>query len=98
MSDLNVVALIKAKPGSEAGLQDALNDLAAATRAEEGCLAYDLFSSASEAGTFVTLERWRGQADLDAHMQSPHIAAAMAAGAELFAGTPAIHPLQPIGA
>lgn len=40
------------------------------------------------------MEHWRGQADLDAHMQTPHMADALAAAGEHLAGAPAIHPLE----
>ena len=96
MSDLNVVAVLKAKPGSEAVLQEALRELVAPTRAEEGCLAYELFQSRSDATTFVTVERWRARGDLDAHMQTPHIAQALRAAADAIDGAPAIHPLTPV--
>lgn len=43
MSDLNVVAVLKAKPGSEQVLGDALAALVEPTRAEEGCTGYELF-------------------------------------------------------
>ena len=71
--------------------------LAEATRAEEGCLAYDLFESGSAPGTFVTVERWTDTAALDAHMATPHVAAAFAAAAGALSGEVAIHPLQPVG-
>ena len=58
MSDLQVVATIPAKPEAADAIREALTTLVAATRAEEGCLAYDLFESASAPGTFVTVERW----------------------------------------
>jgi len=70
MPDLNVVAVLKAKAGSEAVLQEALAGLVAPTRAEDGCIGYELFRSASDASTFITIERWRSQDDLDAHMQT----------------------------
>lgn len=96
MSDLNVVAVLKAKPGSEAVLQAALAELVQPTRAESGCLSYELFSSLSDPTTFVTVERWRGQDDLDAHMQTPHIAAALQAAGDALDGGPSIHPLAPV--
>ena len=37
MPDLNVVAVLKAKPGSESALRDALTSLVEPTRAEPGC-------------------------------------------------------------
>ena len=96
MSDLVVVAVITAKDGGESAVRDALTALVPPTRAEEGCLDYQLFESQAAPGTFVTIERWRGQADLDAHMQTPHIAATFAAAGDALAGAPAIHPLTPV--
>lgn len=96
MSDLQVVATIPAKAGSEDAVRGLLTTLAAATREEEGWLAYDLFESAAVPGTFVTVERWRGQEDLDAHLGSEHVGAAVAAATEHLGGNIAIHPLTPV--
>lgn len=94
MSDLSVVATLAAKPGTEKEVAAALGKLAAATRDEAGCISYEVFESASTPGTFVTIERWKGQSDLDAHMKSPHLAEALAEhGANLEV---AIHPLKDI--
>lgn len=95
MTDLNVVALISAKPGSEAIVRDALTELVGHTRQEEGCLKYELFESAATPGTFVTIEEWTDQAALDAHMASPHIAATFATAGDHLASAPDIHPLTP---
>ena len=97
MSDLQVVATIPASAEAADQVREALKTLAGATRAEEGCVAYDLFESGSVPGTFVTVERWRDQASLDAHMGTPHVAAAFAAAAGALTGEVAIHPLQPVG-
>jgi quinol monooxygenase YgiN len=96
MSDLNVVAVLKAKPGSEGAIRDALASLVEPTRAEPGNVSYDLHESAAEPGTFITIEKWRSQEDLDAHMQTPHIAAALGAAGDHLAEAPAIHPLVPV--
>ncbi len=96
MADLDVVAVLTAKPGSEAAIGAALRDLVAPTREEEGCISYDLFESAAVPGTFFTVERWRGQADLDAHLQTSHVQAAIAAAGDHLAEAPAIHPLTPV--
>lgn len=98
MSDLNVVAVLKAKPGSEQVLGRALAALVEPTRAEEGCTSYELFVSTADPTTFITIETWRSQDDLDAHMQTPHIADALAAAGDAFDGPPAIHPLARPGA
>ncbi len=97
MSELQVVATIPAKPEAADAIRAALKELVAATLAEDGCLAYDLFESASAPGTFVTVERWTDQAALDAHLGMPHVAAAFAAADGALSGDVAIHPLQPVG-
>lgn len=96
MSELQVVATIPAKPEAADAIREALKSLAEATRAEEGCVAYDLFESGSVPGTFVTVERWTDSVALDAHMAMPHVAAAFAAADGALAGDVAIHPLQPV--
>ncbi len=98
MADLDVIALLTAKSGSEDAVGAVLRDLVVATREEEGCLSYDLFESAATPGTFVTMERWRSQDDLDAHMQTEHVGVAFAAAGDHLAEAPAIHPLKPTGA
>ena len=97
MSELQVVATIPVKPDAVEEVRAALATLVAATREEEGCLRYDAFESAAAPGTFVTVETWRAQADLDAHMASPHVAAAFGALGDNVAGEVAIHPLTPLG-
>lgn len=96
MSELHVVATIPVRPEAVEKVRGALGDLVTATRAEEGCLAYDLYESAAAPGTFVTVERWTDQAALDAHMTQPHVAAAFAAADGALSGDVAIHPLRPV--
>ncbi|MBF4162769.1 putative quinol monooxygenase [Nocardioides acrostichi] len=96
MSTLKVIATIPVKAEEVERLRGVFTTLVAATREEEGCLAYDLFESAAAPGTFVTIEEWTGQEALDAHMQSPHIATAFAEAGDAFAGEVGIHPLTPV--
>ena len=96
MSDLNVVAVITAKADSATPVRDALRALVPPTRDEEGCVSYALYESASTAGVFITVETWRAQSDLDAHMASEHIAATFAAAGDHLATQPDIHVLRPL--
>lgn len=96
MADLRVVALIPAKPGSEDVIRAALGTLADASRGHAGCTGYDLLESSAAPGTFVTLETWRSQEDLDAHLQTADVAAAFGAAADHLAGDVVVHPLQPV--
>lgn len=93
---LQVVAVITAKPGSEDVVEGALRDLASVSREEEGCLSYELNRSAADGAVFVTVERWREQADLDAHLQTPHLQTALQVAGEHLAAPPTIHPLVPV--
>lgn len=93
---LQVVAVITAKPGSEEIVLGALRDLVGATRGEEGCLSYELNRSVADETVFVTVEQWREQADLDAHLQTPHLQKALEVAGEHLAVPPAIHPLSPV--
>lgn len=96
VSDLDVIAVIEAKPGSEDAVKAALLDLVTATRAEEGCISYDLKVAADKPTTFITVEKWRSQADLEEHMKSTHIAKAFEVAGEQMAGAPAIYPLADV--
>jgi len=94
MPDIDVIAVIAAKPGSETIVEEALKALVVASRGDPGCVSYDLFASESVPGTFVTQEKWQSQADIDTHMASAHIAHVIATLGEHFDGFPAIHTLR----
>jgi quinol monooxygenase YgiN len=96
MSNIDVVAVIAAKSGSESIVEGALRELAAASKGDQGCVAYEVFASDSTPGTFVTIEKWASQADIDAHMASPHIAQMITAAGDHLDGFPAIHTLRPL--
>jgi|SRR5450631_2485033 quinol monooxygenase YgiN len=72
---LTVVARLRARAGQEARLRGELQRLVAPTRAEAGCVTYDLHESTGEPGCFLFFEVWKKPADLDAHFQTPHMLA-----------------------
>jgi quinol monooxygenase YgiN len=94
MADLQVVAVITAKAGSESLVGDALRTLAESARSAQGCIAFDLFTSTADPATFVAIETWRSQLDFDAHLNSPGVQQALEAASDHLAQTPAIHPLS----
>jgi quinol monooxygenase YgiN len=98
MADLRVVAVIPAKPGSEDVVRAVLTTLADASRGHQGCRSYELFESGTAPGTFLTVEAWTGQEDLDAHLGGDDVAAAFAAATEHLAGEVTVHPMAPVGA
>jgi quinol monooxygenase YgiN len=72
---LTLVARVRAKAGQHARLRQELQRLVAPTRAEAGCLRYDLHESKAEPGWFLLYETWKSEADLDAHFQTPYLKA-----------------------
>src|SRR6266851_1872674 len=72
---LTVVARVRAKFGQEARLRQELQRMVGPTRAEAGCLRYDLHESTTEPGWFLLYETWKTAADLDAHFQTPYLKA-----------------------
>lgn len=94
---LHVVATIPIRADGVPLARTALAELAEATRAEDGCLAYAAYESGATPGLFVIVEEWRAQADLDQHMTTPHIARAFEVLGPHLEGEVAIHPLQPLG-
>ena len=73
MTPLTVVATLKAKPGLEKKLGDVLKTLVVPTRAEKGCLNYDMHQSDEDAGLYVFHENWATRADWEAHMKTEHL-------------------------
>lgn len=87
---VTVIACHRAKPGREPALRDALLAVRAPTRAEKGCINYDLHISPDDPGLLVFHENWESKEDLDAHLQSPHIDAFRAVAPDLLAEPPDI--------
>ncbi len=76
MSPLTVIAKLKAKDGSEEQLHEELRNLVAPTRAEAGCIIYDLHRSVEDPGTFMSYENWESRPLWEQHMESmesPHL-------------------------
>ena len=90
MKAITLLATVQARPGKEKELRDALLGLVAATRKEAGCLDYDLHVSAQDPGKFLFHENWASQADIDAHMKSPHVQAMLPRVDELCVAFPEI--------
>jgi quinol monooxygenase YgiN len=62
-------------PGRERELEAHLLSLAAPTRAEAGCVTYDLYRAPEAPHEFLRFEVWTSGAALEAHKQTPHIRA-----------------------
>ena len=70
-----VIATLVTTPGGAAKILDAARACIAATRAEKGCIAYDLHASIGDPDRLVFVEKWETREDLTAHSRQPHLAA-----------------------
>ena len=93
---LKVVAHIRAKPGKRDKLEKAQLAVIEPTRAEEGCLEYELFVSAENPDQFTFVETWASPDALEKHLQSPHVQAFFARAGELIDGEPQNFRLKPV--
>lgn len=80
---VTVLARFKAQKGMEGQLRQAIMACVAPTRAEAGCINYDLHQLADDKGAFVLYENWRSKEDLDAHLEMPYLGELKAKAAEL---------------
>ncbi|KIC26503.1 MULTISPECIES: putative quinol monooxygenase [unclassified Leisingera] len=76
---LTILAQITAQPGKEALVKAELEKLVPITRAEDGCIRYDLHQDNQTPGFFVFYETWESRELWQQHMNAPHLAAYMAA-------------------
>lgn len=97
METVVVVAIGRAKPGSEAAAEASMRTMVAASHEEEGCLRYTCNRDTSDPLRFVIVELWRSQADLDAHFVTPHMAEFMTA-LDALEGPPEVIFCEPLQA
>lgn len=72
---VTAVTLIDGIAGNEGELRQHLLSLAAPTRAEPGCVTYDLYQSSDQPHEFMRFEVWTNLDALEAHKATPHIQA-----------------------
>ncbi|MCI0754575.1 putative quinol monooxygenase [Teichococcus vastitatis] len=94
---LHVIAEFTARSGQEDALRQALRDVLAPTRAEDGCHEYTLLADSTQPDHLILREQWRDDAALDAHFGQPHMKQLIARFDELLATPPAIHRLREMG-
>lgn len=70
---LPVIAVIDAKPEFNAEVEFALRDMLLPTRAEVGCLQYELTQDQASATRWIMVERWQDELALERHLASTHM-------------------------
>ena len=93
---LRVVATIKAKPEKVEAVRVALSGLVAPTRAEPGCILYELLQNCEDPTDFTFVEEWESDAALASHAASSHIQETRAKLKEIVEGPPDIRTYRMI--
>jgi quinol monooxygenase YgiN len=87
---VRVVAHLTSKQDKIEETRAALLALIGPTRAEEGCIVYELMQNDAEPSDFTFVEEWASDAALDAHLQSEHIRTLQSKADDIFAAPPDI--------
>jgi quinol monooxygenase YgiN len=74
---VTIIGTVTARPECRDELEELLRQQVEPTRAEPGCINYDFHVDAANPCVFVFYENWTSQADLDAHLNMPHLAPLM---------------------
>lgn len=88
MAEVVVVVRFRAAPGKAGEAEAAFADVVPATHAEEGCVLFAVHRVAGDPDAFVLIERWASREALDAHLETAHLAAFRARGADIWAEPP----------
>lgn len=97
MSELTVIARVKARPGKEKELEQAWSTVAGLSRKEFGCLGYVLHRSLADPTLFVSVEKWSSKGSSEQHMVSAHIQELLRQVPRLLAAPPEILPFEVLG-
>lgn len=87
---IRVLARAVARSDGRDALRAALRDNMLASRRESGCVRYELAQGLADPNEFTTLEEWRTEADVDAHMRTAHVQRLLATVPALLAAPPEI--------
>jgi quinol monooxygenase YgiN len=83
------IARFEPLPGNEAAFRDELLRVNEPSRAEIGCLSFDLFESLREPFVFAVHSEWADEASFELHATLPHTLRFLAAAETLLP-----HPVQ----
>ena len=98
MSEIANVATLKAFPGKSEMLGNALTQLLAPTRLEDGCRAYEVHRSSRDHDVWMVYERWISEGAADAHLKQPHVQIFLTRLPELVCGPIDVQSYAPVTA
>ena len=94
---IRVVAHITARPETVDETRDLLLSLIEPTRAESGCVTYELMQNTTDPTDFTFVEEWSCNEALDEYLQTEHIQQVVSRADELLAASPDIRRYKLLG-
>lgn len=74
MTDIRVIARFAAKAKNAEEVREILTGFVGPTRAENGCITYELLQNSYDPTDFTFVEEWETEEDLRIHSESSHLA------------------------
>jgi quinol monooxygenase YgiN len=96
MPEVVVIATATARPGQEAALEEALRDAAVPTRAQPGCISFELLRRSADPATMVAIERWASDEDHQGHLLGEHVKILVTRFNDILSEPPDIAPMSPL--
>ena len=87
---LRVIAHFRAKPDTVDALKNLLATLIEPTRAEDGCITYELWQNDQDPTDITFVEEWTNHAALETHLATEHIQSALGQLGDLVDAAPDI--------
>lgn len=91
-----IAATFQAKPGCEAQLEKALRSMIAPVAKEAGVVEYALHRSPTDAGRFFFYEKYKDQAAVEFHGNTPYLKALLESVPALCAVAPSVELYEPV--
>jgi quinol monooxygenase YgiN len=88
---LTIVAHLRARPDKIEEAKSFLLSLIDPTRAEPGCIDYDMHQDDEDPTKFVFYENWTSRDELEKHMQTPHLTEMGHRKGDFLAAEPEVH-------
>lgn len=74
---ISIIAKFKVNEGEEQNFLTLTKDLIQASKAEDGCIEYDLHKNVKEPRTFCMIEKWKNKEAVDFHNNTSHFTSAV---------------------
>ena len=90
MSEICVVAHMRARKDTQEKMLAVLSGFVKPTRQEPGCIRYQLYRNGSDPQDFTFIEEWESEDVLEKHLQMPYLRSGLSALEDLVESAPVI--------